>query len=374
MNSQFLGAGTPFSEYIVQTRAMLAQVHTGSDTTARIEGNAPFELHPSKRDGQHHTFRRGILLTHGASDSPYHMLHLAAFFRAQGWFVMSILLPGHGTVPADLLDVRWQEWARAVAYGTNCLAEEVDELYLGGFSLGGTLSVRQSLLDDRVRGLFLFAPALKISPRARFANLNKLYSWLVPSAKWLDILPDRDLYKYESFAKNAAAQTFSLIADTQARLQQHALNIPLFIAASMEDMTVDTRATLAFINASSHPANKLVLYTTEPSAVEARQNVETVNSAVPEQRILSLAHTAIVIAPEDTHYGIAGDYANYLHYFHNDRESFAACRNKPDEVWLGEVTPQNLNIGTLRRLMYNPHFAGLEKSIQRFISSLANFS
>jgi pimeloyl-ACP methyl ester carboxylesterase len=115
--------------------------------------NAPFELEPSGSDtaGKEKKYRRGILLTHGLSDSPYFMRYLAAFFQSNGYRVMAVLLPGHGTRPGDMLDVSWQEWAKAVAYGTDQLAAEVDEVYLGGYSAGGALSIYQSLLDKRVR-------------------------------------------------------------------------------------------------------------------------------------------------------------------------------------------------------------------------------
>jgi esterase/lipase len=366
LNSRFAFEGGSFAEYIDAKRDMLAQVHRDASAAVRIEGNAPFELRPA--GGEH--CRRGILLTHGLGASPYHMRHLAAFFQAQGFRVMAPLLPGHGTVPGDLLDVRWPEWAKAVAFGANCLAREVDELYLGGFSAGGTLSLGHSLLDERVRGLFLFAPALRILRLARLANLHKLYSWLIPSKKWVNVLPDRDLYKYETFARNAVAQTHALIGGTLARLRQHAPGLPVFVATSMDDTTVDTRATLDFIAAAPHPASRLVLYTTDPGAFAAVPKVEAVNSVVPEQRILSSAHTAIVIAPQDAHYGIGGSYANCLHYYRSNPASYQACWARPEKAWQGELTSSNLNTGILRRLMYNPHFAALQDSMRRFISNL----
>ncbi len=75
------------------------------------------------------------------------MRHLAEFFLENGFRVMAVLLPGHGTQPGDLLEVTWQEWAKTVAYGAYKLAEEVDEVYLAGYSTGATLSVYQSLRD-----------------------------------------------------------------------------------------------------------------------------------------------------------------------------------------------------------------------------------
>jgi len=89
------------------------------------------------------------------------MRHLAALFQANGFRVMAVLLPGHGTQPGDLLDTRWQEWARTIAYGTDRLAAEADEVYLAGYSAGAALSIYQSLQDKRVRGLFCFLRRLR---------------------------------------------------------------------------------------------------------------------------------------------------------------------------------------------------------------------
>jgi hypothetical protein len=261
--------------------------------------------------------------------------------------------------------VRWQEWARVVRYGAECLAAEVDEMYLAGFSAGGALSLSQSAHDERVRGLFLFAPALEISARARWANLHKLYSWLLPKDAWVGIMPDRDLYKYESLCKNAAAQMYAL---TQV-LPECERDIPIFAVASADDATVHVAATLQFMQQARHPHSRLVWYAAR-APQGAVPHVEWVNSMLPEQRILSSAHTAIVLSPDDAHYGVAGDYVNCLHYYPHDMRSYAMCQSSPRDAWQGEVTEQNLGRGLLRRLMYNPHYAAMEASMQKFIEGL----
>ena len=264
-NTRFIAEQRSFGEYVLHTRKMLSEAHSKRadvDVEKIIEGNAPYELKPvtEHSSGQTKKYRRGILLVHGLTDSPYFMRYLALFFQEQGFRVLAILLPGHGTRPGDLLDVTWQEWAKAVAYGADKLDEEVDEIYLAGFSVGGALSVYQSLFDTRVRGLFLFSPALKIASRAALANIHKLYSWIMPPAKWVDIKPDSDLYKYESLTKNAVYQTYLLIKNLNAQLKSHPINIPVFTASSMDDATVDTSATVQFMASASHSNNHLVLY------------------------------------------------------------------------------------------------------------------
>ncbi len=355
---------------------MLYRTHVGAANPEKIvDGNAPFELKPPPgyTPGLQKTYRRGVLLTHGLSDSPYAMRHLADFFRQNGFRVMAILLPGHGTQPGDLLDVTWQEWAKTVAYGAYHLAGEADEIYLAGYSTGAALSVYHSLRDGNVRGLFLFSPALKITRRAALAKFHKLYSWLISSAKWVDIKPDLDIYKYESFTKNAAAQTYLLIRQLGRQLHGHRLDIPVFTAASADDMTVDTSVILEFIKQVCPDSSRLVLYTTEPEKFPPdfpAEKLELVNSVFPGQKILSSAHTAILLPPEDRHYGQGGEYSNCVHYYPDDMGKYAACLAHPEQDFQGEVTMKNLETGIMRRLMYNPNFESLVVSMRQFMEEL----
>ena len=380
LNSRFEVPTASFSGYIEHSRKVIANARAGTEIVQLdkiVDGNAPFELIPAAGypKGKVKTYRRGILLTHGLSDSPYSMRHLAAFFQEQGFRVMAILLPGHGTRPGDLLDVSWQEWAKTVEYGVDQLASEVEEVYLGGFSAGGALSVYQSLRDQRVRGLFLFAPALKVSPKAALANLHKAYSWLATSAKWLNIKPDTDIYKYESFPKNAVAQMHALTQEVKAQLSKRKLHIPIFTAVSQDDATVNTAFTIQFMANSVNSANKLVYYFSDPESIPGgieKDKIECVNSVLSEQRITSSAHTAIVVPREDEYYGEQGLYCNCLHYYPKEMAKYQACIENAAAVMQGEVTAKNLKQGRLRRLMYNPHFGSLKTSMRQFIEKLPN--
>lgn len=378
LNSRFNGGQTDFSNYIASTRNMISRARSG-ENAARLEkiiaGNSPFELKPAAGfpHGRTKPYKRGVLLVHGLTDSPYSMRYLADIFREKGYRVMAILLPGHGSQPGDLLEITWQEWAKAVAYGCNQLATEVDELYLTGFSAGGALSVYQSLNDSRVRGLFLFSPALEINNRAAWANIHKLYSWLYPVAKWVSIKPDSDIYKYESLPKNGAAQLYALIRVIHRQLQNRTMDLPVFTVVSQNDTSVITSSTLKFMADARNPLNHLLFYTTNPSHHPygiAEKQVTLVDSRVPEHKILSAAHIAIVQPPEDEHYGENGDYINCLHYYPNEMEKYEACLQHPHDCFQGEITESNLKAGLFRRLTYNPHFAELKVSLTQFIDRL----
>ncbi len=172
---------------------------------------------------------------------------------------------------------------------------------------------------------------------------------------------------------NAAAQTYALTKALNRQLQSQELDIPVFIAASADDMTVSTSVIFEFIARARHSSSKLVLYTTEPEKFSPdflAGKLELVNSVFPEQKILSSAHTAIVVPPDDRHYGVNGEYSNCVHYYPDDMEKYEACLKHPEQDYQGEITDKNLKTGILRRLMYNPNFAALKVSMQRFIDNL----
>jgi alpha-beta hydrolase superfamily lysophospholipase len=53
-----------------------------------------------------------VVLLHGLTDSPHSQRHIARFYRDHG-FVAIVIRPGHGTVPAGLVDAEWQDWMAA---------------------------------------------------------------------------------------------------------------------------------------------------------------------------------------------------------------------------------------------------------------------
>ena len=129
-------AGGPFSHYIAQCRARIAAARHSAAWQAgdaAIDDSSPFEFRPT--DAPPGGFTAGALLLHGLSDTPYQVRDLARWLcRERGMLVRGLLLPGHGTVPGDLLRVRWAEWARAVRWG------------LGSFrGLAGLLFIRPLL-------------------------------------------------------------------------------------------------------------------------------------------------------------------------------------------------------------------------------------
>jgi alpha-beta hydrolase superfamily lysophospholipase len=164
--------------------------------------------------------RGAVLLVHGLSDSPYSVRALAETFFEQGFYVLVLRLPGHGTVPAGLVDTAWTDWYAAVALAARHAASRVSgkPFYAGGYSTGAPLVALLAVrgLEDatlpRPQRLFFVSAAIGVSKFAALANIASTLAFLpyFEKAKWLDVLPEYDPYKYNSFTVNAGNQVFQL--------------------------------------------------------------------------------------------------------------------------------------------------------------------
>src|SRR5262245_58616786 len=89
---------------------LLGRYHPGSvpeRLALETVHNRSHELTPADPKG-------AVLLVHGLSDSPYSMRGIAETFEQQGYDVVVLRLPGHGTIPGALRDVSWKDWYAAV--------------------------------------------------------------------------------------------------------------------------------------------------------------------------------------------------------------------------------------------------------------------
>jgi alpha-beta hydrolase superfamily lysophospholipase len=204
------------------------------------------------------TPKAGVLLLHGMSDSPYSLRSLGRRLHSAGAWVIGLRLPGHGTAPSGLLQVKWEDMAAAVRLTIRHLRTKVGDrpLYLVGYSNGGALAVQYvfSEMEDstlpKISGIVLISPAIGVTPIAalakwqvrlgRFLGLKKL--------EWNSILPEYDPFKYNSFAVNAGDQVYRITNEIRSKIESLGaageLNRfpPVLAFQSIVDSTVSTNA------------------------------------------------------------------------------------------------------------------------------------
>ena len=233
--------------------------------------NRSFELVPE-------TVRGGVLLVHGLTDAPYSVRALAEVYRDHGFYALGLRMPGHGTVPGALTKTRWEDWMAAVRLGARHVRSRAGggaPLHMVGYSNGGALVLSYALdaLSDprRVKPdrLVLLSPMIGVTP---FASLARTVSRLgvVPyfaKAKWTDVLPEYNPYKYNSFPANAGQQTWELTSRLQGQLSKLSEAgrtgeiPPVLTFQSLVDATVSTPAIVdRLFSRLTRDGNELVLF------------------------------------------------------------------------------------------------------------------
>ncbi|MBI1282800.1 MAG: alpha/beta fold hydrolase [Thiobacillus sp.] len=236
-----------------------------------VKWNHSFELPRQSAVG-------GVLLLHGMSDSPYTMRALGETLNQQGYHVIGLRLPGHGTVPSGLRHVTWQDMAAAVKLAMQHLASELGSkpLHIIGYSTGASLAMNYSL-DALAAGggpvpasLVLMSPAIRIHPASALAGFKDTLAGLpgLDGLAYLQVMDEFDPYKYNSFATNAGAQVHRVTTEVDRRMQalvRDAAAIerfpPILVLKSTVDSTVTTDAVVTHL-LMGLPAgrNELVLF------------------------------------------------------------------------------------------------------------------
>lgn len=266
---------------------------SAADPRKRIpDWNRSFELSSASPRG-------GVLLLHGMSDSPYSLRALGERLNREGYWVIGLRLPGHGTAPSGLKHVRWEDMAAAVRLAMAHLHTRVGQAptHIIGYSNGGALAVNFVLdaMDTPVlpmpASLVLISPAIGVHSAAALASWKRRLGQLpgLGGLEWLSVEIEFDPYKYNSFATNAADQVHRLTRSIAARLDSGAQRAssrafpPTLVFKSNADATVSTEAVvtrllnrivsegheLVLFDVNRHAA-KSVLMVYDPSALSTR--------------------------------------------------------------------------------------------------------
>jgi alpha-beta hydrolase superfamily lysophospholipase len=360
-----------------------------------------------------------VVLLHGMTDSPYSLRHIARHYRDRGFVAIGIRLPGHGTVPAGLANVHWQDWAAATRLAIREARRRVGPdkpLELVGFSNGGALALQYAL--DAIKNpalthptrVVLISPMIGVTRYARFAGLAGLPAMLPAFARaaWLGVIPEFNPFKYNSFPVNGARQSYLLttaVQEQMARLErENRLDAlpPILTFQSVTDFTVSTPAIMSslydklpengsevvlfdvnrsvrfrtFLRVASYTAISRLLrvgpqnYRTTVIGNASPDSAHTVERSVfagevqtrtkpldidYPQDIYSLSHVAVPFPITDTLYGIAPD----------DSENF--------NEHLGTLAPRGergtliLTLDSMFRIASNPFFPYLMQRIDEGI-------
>ena len=361
------------------------------------------------------------VLIHGLTDSPYSMRHLAEHYRDMGFLAVVPRMPAHGTVPAGLTDVVWEDWMAATRLAVREAIQKAGPfvpLHLVGYSNGGALALKYTLdtFDDpnlpKPDRVILISPMIGVSAYARFAGLAGLPA-IFPAfvkASWLSILPEYNPFKYNSFPVNGARESYQLTTVLQRQIRKAASSgaiaeLPQILTfQSVVDATVNVHAlvdalysqlpkngselVLFDINRAAEfgpllrpsaeqllaqlvpPAERNYRLTTisnvSPSTAEVAASVTEAGSLTKDTRALrlyypentySMSHLSLPFPVKDSLYGENP----------NPEENFGIHLGRL--AWHGEENVLVISPGTLLRITSNPFFPYMLERIDETIDS-----
>ncbi len=363
--------------------------------------------------------KAAVIMVHGLSDSPYSLRALAQSLYANNILVVGLRMPGHGTIPAALRHTDWQDFRHAVTLSAEWLKDTLVQdipFYMLGYSNGAAIITDYSLRameDSKLLmpdGLVMISPALKVGPIAVFASAQRLLSDLptMDRLAWLDVVPEYDPYKYNSFPVAAGEQIYKLTHSLQSRLQDkknngQLTNFPSVLAfQSIVDATIPADAVISglldYLDAGD---SQLVLFDVNRSAAIAPMlrtgheqwlehlknrgttpfdisvvrnlsddslEVEALFRAHGQQQwqqqklslvwpsgVYSLSHVALPIPANDSWYGSG------------DRERGGDVLHLGSMEKRGERGVFGVSMDQLSRLRYNPFYPYLEEGVTEFM-------
>jgi len=182
------------------------------------------------------------LLIHGFTGSPSDLRMMGGYLKEKGYGISGLLLPGHGTIPEDMLKTTWFDWYRAVEEEYLKLKEKYKNVIPVGFSMGGLLSLHLASCHSVAGFITLSAPIFLGNRRAYLAPLLKLfnsYHDTYPVDEWEKEIEEGKFY-YNRIPLNSLNSLLGLIRKVKRELP--GITPPVLIMQSWLDGTVNPKS------------------------------------------------------------------------------------------------------------------------------------
>ncbi|MDQ0298030.1 carboxylesterase [Salibacterium salarium] len=175
----------------------------------------------------------GVLVIHGFTGTPQSMRPLGETFHQAGFTVFGPRLAGHGTHYEDLEQTSYMEWCNTVEEGYHFLKETCRNIYIVGFSMGGTLTLHVAEQFPSVKGIILINAAI---------DVPAMHPDAVPDVQFVETeIPDikqEDVYEitYEKTPVQSLSQIQKLMKEQREKLPT--IHVPTRIFVSDVDHVV----------------------------------------------------------------------------------------------------------------------------------------
>lgn len=183
------------------------------------------------------TNNKGVLLIHGYTGTPAELRPLGDYLHREGYTVLGVRLPGHGTTVQDLNETQWPAWYDAARVGCERLLKCTDEVMVAGLSMGGLLAMKVAAELPVKKAAFLAAPIYVQDKRVPFLPLLKYFIRYVKKSKRSYFSVDKYNMSYDVMPVKPLTSLFSLVKECKERLLPK-ITIPCLVVQSLAEHTV----------------------------------------------------------------------------------------------------------------------------------------
>ncbi len=204
--------------------------------------------------------KTGVLLLHGFTGSPASVLPWARGIHEAGFTVSVPRIAGHGTRWQDLNRSSWEDWLDSAESAFNTLKVNCDQVFVGGFSVGGALALKlaQSRSKD-IEGLLLLNPS--IFDERKFFKALPVLKYLLPSIKGgaSDVAqPGAPKHGYDRIPLRALDSVRKLWRQVEHDL--YLIDLPILIGYSINDHVVNPDCSHTIIDNVSSPSIREIIF------------------------------------------------------------------------------------------------------------------
>ena len=203
-----------------------------------VETAPPGWMQDWSATGSGNNSRIGVLFVHGFTGAPPSMRPWAEFLLSKGYTVRVPLLPGHGTKPEDLNNVKWQEWPAKIQLELDELFKTCDQVFIAGLSMGGgTTLYIAAHNNDRLSGIILVNPMIhlpRVTPQLAYllSRFQKLRTSVGNDIK----RPGITEHGYDALPTRGIHQLLLMLKLTRKSLNK--ITVPVQLFHSIDDHTL----------------------------------------------------------------------------------------------------------------------------------------
>lgn len=180
---------------------------------------------------------KGVLLIHGYTGTPAEVRELGEHLNAEGYTTMGVLLPGHGTIPQDLAELKWQDWyegAKNAYYELDRCCETVSVI---GMSMGSLMALLLASDLPVAKLVIMSTPINLYDKRVPFIEILKHFIHNIPKRlRAVDADPRYNVC-YSVLPVCGVEQVCKLIRHIKRNVLAH-VEVPCLIMQSKSEHTV----------------------------------------------------------------------------------------------------------------------------------------